>query len=51
MKAVGSSGGSGRQLVAIDSVDGDGRQQQGASSPIVVGGGKAIVGEQWTMAG
>ncbi len=32
-------------------VDGGRRGQRGASSPVVVGGGKAIVGGQCAMAG
>jgi hypothetical protein len=58
MKAVGSGGGSGcggggggsggrRWTLALMAVDGE----RAASSPIDVGGGKAIVGIQWTMAG
>jgi hypothetical protein len=51
MKAVGSgSGGSGsgwRRTSVLMAVDG----KQAASSPVVVCGGEAIVGIQWTMAG
>jgi hypothetical protein len=52
MKAVGGGGVSGwQQSAADDSVDGNEWQQQAASSPLDIGGGKAIVGGQWTMAG
>jgi hypothetical protein len=37
-------------LAADDSVNGSGRQV-GGLLPFVVGGGKAIVGRQWTIAG
>jgi hypothetical protein len=48
MKADGSSGSGGRQRMSVlMAVDG----KRAASSPIVVGGSKAIVGIQWTMAG
>jgi hypothetical protein len=40
-----------RQLAGDNSVDGDEQQQRAASYPIVVDGGKAIIGGQWTMAG
>jgi hypothetical protein len=39
------------QLVADDSVDRGEQQQWAASSPLVVGGGEAIISGQWTMAG
>jgi hypothetical protein len=47
MKAVGGGGGSGWQRTSVlMAVDGE----RAASSPIVVGGGDAIVGVQWKMA-
>jgi hypothetical protein len=39
------------RLAADNSVDGGGWRQRGASSPVVIGSGEAIVGGQWTMAG
>jgi hypothetical protein len=53
MKAVDGGGGRGCwwRSVADDSVDGDEWRQRAASSPLDVGGGEAIVGGQWTMAG
>jgi hypothetical protein len=52
IKAVSGGGGSswGRSA-ADDSVDGNERRQRVASSPLDIGGGKAIVGGQWMMAG
>ncbi len=52
MKAVGiSGGGSGsggwRRTSVLTAVDGE----WAASSPVIVGGGEAIFGIQWTMAG
>jgi hypothetical protein len=51
MKVVGGGGvgggGSRRRTSVLMAVDGE----WVASFPIVVGGGKAIVGVQWTMAG
>jgi hypothetical protein len=48
MKAVGGGGGGGgrQRMSVLTAVDGE----RAASSPVVVGGGKAIVGVQWTMA-
>jgi hypothetical protein len=51
MKADGGGGGGGgsgswRQTSVLMAVDG----KRAASSPIVVGSGKAILGVQWTMA-
>jgi hypothetical protein len=47
MKAVGGGGGSGsgrrQTLTAVD-------DKRLASYPVVVGGGEAIIGVQWTMA-
>ncbi len=51
MKAVNGGGGGGsggwQRTSVLKAVDG----KRVASSPLVVGGGKAIVGVQWTMAG
>jgi hypothetical protein len=50
MKAVSGGGGGGggrRRTSVLTAVD----CERAASSPIVVGGGEAIVGVQWTMAG
>jgi hypothetical protein len=50
MKAIGGGGGgsgSWRQTSVMTAVDGN----QAASSPIVVGGSKAIIGFKWMMAG
>jgi hypothetical protein len=53
MKVVGGSGGGGggggiwRRTTVPTAVDGE----RGASSPIVIGGGEAIVGGQWTIVG
>jgi hypothetical protein len=50
MRADGGGGGSGggwRWRSVLTAVDG----KQAASPPVVVGGGKAIVSVQWTMAG
>jgi hypothetical protein len=46
MKVVGG-GGSWRQTSVLTAVD----SERVASSPVVVGGGKATVGIQWMMAG
>jgi hypothetical protein len=50
MKVVGggSGGGGGRRRTSVLMAVGG---ERAASSPIVVGSGKAIVGVQWTMAG
>jgi hypothetical protein len=53
MKAVGGgsggdgSGGSQQRTSVLTAVDGE----RAASSPVDLGGSKAIVGVQWTMAG
>jgi hypothetical protein len=47
MKVVGGGGGGRRRMTVLTAVDGE----RAASSPIVIGSGKAIIGGQWTMAG
>jgi hypothetical protein len=48
MKAVGGGGGSGwRRMTVLRAVEG----KRAASSPVVVGRGKTIVGGQWRIAG